>query len=248
VLRNTTNKILVIRLILLVLLAGLAHHLSAQSLVMVSGSGQMVYSPSFQATSPLVVQANDADGNPLPGVAISWSISPINGGNIVGATLVTNSKGQASTTFTSPTLQPDQSFLEATVTATASFGSVTFHMIDVPYTDNGSLVARPSVTALKPTPGATLTAMPGATLPNAVQVRVQAGYGAQTNDGLPNVSVQMLNPVNSSIADGNMQWSGWSRLHRLHRHGHLQSGDHRGVRHLGLGRECRRATKRRSRI
>jgi uncharacterized protein (TIGR03437 family) len=200
VIRNTTNKILVIRLILLVLLAGLAHHLSAQSLVMVSGSGQMVYSPSFQAPSPLVVQANDADGNPLPGVAISWSISPINGGNTVGATLVTNSKGQASTTFTSPTLQPDQSFLQATVTATASFGSVTFHMIDVPYTDNGSLVARPSVTPLKPTSGATLTAMPGATLPNAVEVRVQAGYGAQTNDGLANVSVQMVNPVNSSIA------------------------------------------------
>jgi uncharacterized protein (TIGR03437 family) len=197
---NTTNKILVTRLIfVLVLLACLAQLLSAQTLVLVSGSGQLVNSPSFQASSPLVVQANDPDGNPLPGVAISWSISPVNGGNSVNATLVTNAKGQASTTFTSPTLQPDQSYLEATVTAKSSFGSVIFHMIDVPFTDNGNQVNAPTVQLLKPAPGATLTAMPGTTLPNAVQVRVLAGYGAQQNQGLPNVAVQMVNGVNPAI-------------------------------------------------
>jgi uncharacterized protein (TIGR03437 family) len=164
---------------------------------MVSGSGQLVDSPSFQTTNLLVVQANDANGNPLPGVPIAWSSV---GGNTPSPTLVTGANGQASTDYTSPSLQPGSSFLETTVTATSKYGSVTFFVINVPFINNGEEVTPPSIQLLKPTPGATLTALPGSTLPGAVQVSVRAGTGGQTNAPLPNVSVHLVNGADPTIA------------------------------------------------
>ncbi len=176
----------------------LAGHLSAQSLVMVSGNGQMVNSQHL-TNIPLVVEALDSSGSPLPGVAISWAIT-VGSGTLPDAVPVTGSSGQASTDFTGTTLQPNASFLESTVTATSKYGSVSFFVITVPYlTESGAQATPPSVTLLKPTAGTLLTASQGSTLPDAVEIRVQAGGGAETNAAIPNVGVHIVNGVNPAI-------------------------------------------------
>jgi uncharacterized protein (TIGR03437 family) len=196
---TTTNKLLLTRLVpFLVLSSCLANHLSAQSLTMASGNGQMVNS-QFLTGVPLVVQARDSRGNPLPGVAISWAITAGNG-TLPDSTPVTDANGQASTDFTATTLQPLASFAESTVTASSKYGSVNFIVITVPYlTESGAQATPPSVTLLKPAAASTLTASQGATLPDAVEVRVQAGSGDETNSPIPNVGVHMVNAINPSL-------------------------------------------------
>ena len=198
---HTTDKRFVTRLIpFLVLSACLANHLSAQALVMVSGNGQMVFDSSHLSQLPLVVQANDAGGNPVPGVAITWAITT-GAGTLPDAAHVTNASGQASTHFTTTTLQGQASYLESTVTASSKFGNVSFFLITVPYlTGSGAQATPPSVTLRKPQDFATLTGLPGSTLPDAVEVQVQAGTGAQTNAGIPNVSIHMVDGNNPTVA------------------------------------------------
>jgi uncharacterized protein (TIGR03437 family) len=158
---------------------------------MVSGGGQLVYSPSVKTTDPLVVEAMDANGKPLPGVAVTWAISK-GQGNVPHPTLVTDASGQASTDYTSPALNSGDSFSETTVTASSKYGSVDFIVINVALI-YGS--APPTVTLLVPTPASTVSALPGSTLPGAVKVKLQAGAGAESNAPIPNASVHMVNGI-----------------------------------------------------
>ncbi len=185
-------------LVLSACLAGLAN---AQSLVLYSGNGQLVYSASYQTTQPLVVQALDANGKPLPGVAISWSVTPgIPGspqypsisGNIPAPQPVTDSNGMANTDYTSATLNSEASFGYTTVTASSKYGSVNFTVITVAFMFGSP---PPSIALLAPTPASTLTAAAGSTLPGAVRVEVQAGTGAETNAPIANVGVFMINAL-----------------------------------------------------
>jgi len=168
-------------------------------LVLYSGNGQMVYSASYQTTQPLVVQALDANGIPLPGVDISWSVTPgipgspllpSIGGNVPAPQPKTDSNGLASTDYTSATLNSEASFAYTTVTASSKYGSVNFTVITVAFTFGNP---PPSIALLTPMPASTLTAAPGSTLPGAVRVEVQAGTGAETNAPIPNVSVFLAN-------------------------------------------------------
>jgi uncharacterized protein (TIGR03437 family) len=177
----------------LVLSACLVSQVRAQSLVLVSGSGQ-IQGQQALTDAPLVVQANDANGKPLPGVAITWSVSPAEAGGTPNAELVTGTNGQASTYYIGAVLQPEGSFLSATVTATSKYGSVTFPVTTVPYYG-----APPYFQFITPSPGAVLTAAPGSTLPGAVIVQVLAGPGAEAGQGIPNVGVLMVNANNPSI-------------------------------------------------
>jgi uncharacterized protein (TIGR03437 family) len=167
---------------------------------MLSGSGQMAGSPSFLINDPLVVKAVDANGNAVAGVGISWVITTGNG-TLPDASLVTDNNGLATTHFTTSGLQPQQSFQENVVTATGTkgstkYGSTSFFVIGVPTLNiDGTQAEPPTVTLLKPVPGSTITGLQGSTLPDAVEVRVQAGYGAQTNAPIPNVSVQLVNAL-----------------------------------------------------
>ena len=70
---------------------------SGQTLSIVSGDGQIVLE-QFRATSPMVVQAKDAAGNPLAGVAIQWAAPP-GTGQIVGASGTTGADGKAQAYF-----------------------------------------------------------------------------------------------------------------------------------------------------
>ncbi|HTW65364.1 MAG TPA: putative Ig domain-containing protein [Bryobacteraceae bacterium] len=171
-----------------------AGSLSAQSLVLVSGNGQMQGQQAL-TTQPLVVQANDANGKPLPGVAITWTVNPTQAGGTPNAQLTTGSNGQASTYYLGAPLQSQNSYLSATVTATSKYGSVSFFVVTVPY-----FGAPPTFRLLKPAPGATLTAAPGSTIPDAVEVEVLAGPGAESNHPIGNVGIQMVNSNDPTLA------------------------------------------------
>jgi hypothetical protein len=69
---------------------------------LVSGDNQ-VGTAGTPLANPLVVAVGDAEGNPIPGVAVTWSVT--DGGGAVTPTSSTSSDGRASATFTlGPTL------------------------------------------------------------------------------------------------------------------------------------------------
>ena len=196
-------------IIFLVLSACLACFANAQSLVLYSGNGQIVYSASYQTTQPLVVEALDANGKPLPGVAISWTVTagipgappqfPSIPGNIPAPEPVTDSNGLASTNYTSATLNSEASFAFTTVTASSKYGSIDFTVITVAFLFGNP---PPSINLVTPEPASTFTAAQGSTLPGAVQVKVQAGTGAQANAPIPNVSVFLVNGLDPTQTSG----------------------------------------------
>src|SRR5579862_7024006 len=97
----------------------------SQTLTIISGNGQLVATQSL-SNSPLVVQAKDASGRPVPNVAITWAITD-GSGTITGSSeIATDANGQASANFLSTSLQPGASFLPATVTASSPYGTVNF--------------------------------------------------------------------------------------------------------------------------
>ena len=85
---------------------------------MVSGNGQVVQE-QFRTNVPMVVQANDAAGHPVSGVAVTWAITQ-GSGTLSGPINVTDSNGQAQTNFLGTTLQPGTSFVASTIMASAS--------------------------------------------------------------------------------------------------------------------------------
>src|SRR5579864_2217717 len=111
-------------------------YLGAQSFGMLSGNGQIVIE-EFASSLPMVVQAKDASGHPLAGVAVSWTITQ-GMGTISNPMLTTDSNGMASAGFTATRNQPGISFLASTVTATSALGHVDFIVTTTPF--NGTFV------------------------------------------------------------------------------------------------------------
>lgn len=83
----------------------------------VSGDGQTALAGESVA-SPLVVQVNDAGGNPVPGAGVSFAVAE-GEGSIGTITVTTASNGRASTTFTTGTIAGSTQAVLATITATA---------------------------------------------------------------------------------------------------------------------------------
>lgn len=166
----------------------LTSSLWAQSLVMVSGNGQVV-TEQFLTNAPLVVQAKDAAGRPVPGVSVTWAITQ-GTGTINPVSRTTDNNGQASANFLATTLQPGLSVSAATVTASSALGAVSF----VVTTSGGGVGSPPPlVTLIKPVAGSTLTVMQGSTLPGAVSVNVGLQSGVQAGQPVPNVGVRIVN-------------------------------------------------------
>ena len=116
-------------------------YLSAQTLTIFSGNGQVVQE-QFRTNVPLVVQAKDAAGNPAAGVAIAWKI-PANSGTLSGPVLKTDANGLASTNFVATAVPPGQSFIGSTVTASSASGTVTFFITTALGAEQGHFLAPP---------------------------------------------------------------------------------------------------------
>jgi uncharacterized protein (TIGR03437 family) len=164
-----------------------------QSLVMVSGNGQIVRE-QFVTVNPMTVQARNAQGAPLANVAITWSISS-GQGTLVNPISVTDSSGFASTNFLATDVPAGLSISAQTITAASSLGNVNFFVttsaVRLP---NGALGSPPLVEQLAPTlENRNVTGAPGATLPNALQIRVTVQTGPQLGQPVPNVGVRIYN-------------------------------------------------------
>jgi len=85
-------------------------------LLKVSGDGQFS-TAGTTLPAPLVVQVNDADGNPIPGRTVNFSVSQ-GDGNTGAATVVTGADGRASTTFTTGTASGSLQAVSVSIMAT----------------------------------------------------------------------------------------------------------------------------------
>src|SRR5579859_1702269 len=115
------SKRLLPEIVLLSLLtAGAA---SAQFISIVSGDGQ-VSTQNNAALNPMVVVVRNAQGQPVPGTPVTWSLSG-QGSIIGGLTTTTDSNGQSTNLFLGATLF-NLSFTQSIITASAAGSSVTF--------------------------------------------------------------------------------------------------------------------------
>lgn len=180
----------------LLLALGCAGLLRAQSLILLSGNGQVVQE-QFLSNLPLVVEAKDASGHPAPNVAISWKITQ-GAGTLVRPATATDSNGQASATFLATMVPGGLSFFASTVTATSASGSVSFVITTaLTRTQNGNTAAPPLVELVHPPQtDLNLTAPSGSTLAGGVVVRVIAQSGPQTGFPVPNVGLRVMDNLN----------------------------------------------------
>ena len=160
--------------------------LSAQTLNVVSGNGQLVQEQFLSA--PMVVQAKDAFGRPIAGLTVTFSLPPM-AGTLETLTTTTDANGIASTVFLATSLQLGVSSLPATLTASASVSgspiSASFVVTTVSRTQSPQI-------QVTPVQYSTFTGSSGSTVPG-VQVLVVAGSGIQAGQGIPNVGVVIEN-------------------------------------------------------
>jgi uncharacterized protein (TIGR03437 family) len=175
---------------------------SASTLTIISGQGQLMFSdtsttggPGFG--SPLQVSAADANGNPIAGLPVTFSIPTalgtllFNGGGADMQVVKTNAAGVASVDFLSTSVSNDstQGFLQSQVTATAAnTNAVTFYITTV------SASPTPSIYFLAPQPGIAVIGSEGSTLPSAVRAQIVSSLGF----GIPNVSLSVSDNANVS--------------------------------------------------
>ena len=183
-----------------------AAHLGAQTVTLISGNGQMVYE-QFLTVSPMVIQAKDATGHPVPGLTVTWSVTQgagtVNNANPAPSdvrnpdgslTFTTDSNGMAGALFHATSLNPGTSFESEKVTAATSFGSVSFFVSTVLVrTSSGGNAIPPSVTMVTPPfENRSLTGASGSTLAGGVVVQVFDENGFQGGP-VPNVGVRIVN-------------------------------------------------------
>src|SRR5437762_1688397 len=172
------------------------------TLSMVSGNGQVVLE-QFLTTSPLVVQAKDASGRPISNLPVTWSITQ-GMGTLVTTTSTTDANGQSNTLFLGTTLQPGLSYIQATVTASSSLGSVSFIVTTTPSrTLTGGNAAPPLVELITPpAENRSITGRAGSTVVGAISIRVVAQSGAFVGQPVPNVGLRLSIPENPNSPTG----------------------------------------------
>ncbi len=165
---------------------------AAQSLSIAAGDGQVVYE-GFRSTSPLVVKAVDASGNPLEGVAVDFSVTEGDGAPMIPQT-VTDSDGLAGTYYIATVFTTAESIKAIRVTASSPLGNVVFRVTASIIRLPGGTPAAPPLTQLL-TP--TLAAPPlegdaGTILRGAVRARVVVQSGIQSGAPVPNVGLRIV--------------------------------------------------------
>ena len=193
----------------------------------VSGNGQLVRE-QFQAQELLVVAAKDAQGKPVAGATINYTITSgvgslqtISGtGASVGsctandqtAVCLTDANGQAGVGFRAISTNL-QSFAATTVSATYSGSAVNF--IETTYlgfASGSGFQPDPTITDVVPVPGESrvFTVQAGQTLAGALKVQVVATGGPNVGFGIPNVGITAstgLDPILGPTAKCNLSTS-----------------------------------------
>ena len=198
------NKLTV--MVLAAVLAGVfcAHPASAQTIIPVSGNGQLIL--PYQAFAPMTVLVTDSNGNPLPNVSVTWTSTGNLYGNLAASPTTTASNGQTSNVFFSEQYLPagGPSYVQNTVTASTSNAATTFTIAEAAPNPIGLNPLNPAVTATgsgTPSPlltdleaGQVLTGQAGSTGSTPIQVFISTVTGF----GVPNVSIQLVSYQSAS--------------------------------------------------
>jgi adhesin/invasin len=145
------------------------------SLTIASGNGQSI-APNAAASLPLEVIATGADGSPISGIVVSFSVSTQNGGTVSNATVTTGANGRASTNFTSGTATGTINVLAA-----SNLGSTTFSIsVNQPGTTGATSAM------LLASSGNNQTIQPSATAPKSLEVTALNSLGVP----MPGVAVK----------------------------------------------------------
>ncbi len=168
------------------------------TLSILEGQGQILgtntntqLGPTFG--SPLEVQVTDANGNPLPKIAVTFTVPAAygsvlaNGGGGPTVTVNTDANGTAEVNFETTSLptNTNNGFDQTTVTATTPItNSVVFYVTTVPE------LLGANVYLVSPDPGQSFTGAAGTTLSTGISVQVLSS----SNVPIPNVSL-ILNDV-----------------------------------------------------
>jgi uncharacterized protein (TIGR03437 family) len=166
---------------------------SAGGIQIVSGQGQVLASNfSTVGQEPFTIVVKDANGAPVPGVPITWTLT--GEGGLDRSVGVTDTSGQAQANFTAPAfITPGTAFLQSTVNASTGTDSVNFFVTSLANQANGTFGFL-SVTLIRPEIRL-LTGKAGQTLPGAVQVQAIAPNGQV----LPNVGVRIVNSTDATL-------------------------------------------------
>lgn len=178
----------------------------------VSGTG-IVIPNGNAAPLPLTVFVRGNDGQPAIGAKVLFKITrgplflnlPVIGGNVYGtgceydadynATCTTDSSGRTSVIARGNSITTGDSFLPATVTASANGNTATFRMTVI----GGTQFVPPDRQLLTPDPlgDTVITVNAGATVPGAIKIRFTAGAVGGLQDGrpMPNVGFTVTDPA-----------------------------------------------------
>src|SRR5262245_17245539 len=170
---------LLARLILAGLFLFTASIVSAQSISIVSGNGQIVCSlcptRSFQF-DPLVVSVKNASGAPVANTTVTWTVKNLAGADarVINATTTTGADGTSSNNIVmSSPLTLLTPFVQANITASALGSSVTFIETDGTVTASTG-IAQISSTLLSPLPGTPIIGDPGAVAATPIKIAVSS--------------------------------------------------------------------------
>jgi adhesin/invasin len=178
---------------------------NSPTLSIVSGQGQILgtntntaLGPTFG--TPLEVVVTDANGNPIPDVAVTFTVPAAygsvlaNGGGGPTVTVNTAADGTAEVNFETTSLPTNTNagFDQTTVTVTTPVtNSVVFYVTTVPENLGAN------VYLVAPNPGQEFTGTAGSTLATGVSVQVLAS----SNDPIPNVALILNDVGNPNPAD-----------------------------------------------
>jgi hypothetical protein len=168
------------------------------ALSLVVGQGQILFAnftTNFDNNSPLTVKLTDANGNPVAGTKVTFTLAPGGIGTFTGgvstgvngqSTITTDKNGLAAINFAAGPLPQLSPFIQDTITAKApGTNTVTFYLTVT--------TQSPSPTALitNETPGAIITGQAGTVVKGKFTVHVSG----PTGQPIPNVSIRLQNAI-----------------------------------------------------
>ncbi len=148
-------------------------------------------------SEPLTVQVVDTNGNPLSGVAVTFTVTGPNIASVDNPSATTDQNGLATTDFR-PGFPPQFTPYQVTqVAATSSLGAVVFQ--EVVYQVDPSGTGIPAASVLQPTGGQTITAGEGDVVPQAIVVAMFTNAFGSVQP-IPDVSIRI---TDSATQTGN---------------------------------------------